>query len=136
MWIGVLDVFLARLPVFRKRDWRFWDKAYEGFAGGRCGDQPSGFFLPMKCFHCDPAPCVFACPTSAMRKRQDGIVYVDEIRCIGCKACIIACPYGAIAFNPNTMKVEKCDYCYKRLEKGLLPPAFPSVLPTVFTLWR
>jgi NADH-dependent fumarate reductase subunit E len=85
------------------------------------GDQPSGFFLPMNCFHCEPAPCVFACPTSAMKKRQDGVVYVDEIRCIGCKACIIACPYGAIAFNPNTMKVEKCDYCYKRLEKGLLP---------------
>ncbi|MEJ7554174.1 MAG: 4Fe-4S dicluster domain-containing protein, partial [Aquificaceae bacterium] len=40
---------------------------------------------------------------------------------IGCKACIIACPYGAIAFNPATMKVEKCDYCYKRVDAGLLP---------------
>jgi NADH-dependent fumarate reductase subunit E len=79
------------------------------------------FFLPMNCYHCDPAPCVFACPTSAMKKRHDGIVYVQETLCIGCKACIIACPYGAITFNPNTMKVEKCDYCYKRIDRGLLP---------------
>ncbi len=86
------------------------------------GDKPDGFFLPMNCFHCDPAPCVLACPTSAMRKREkDGIVYVEELMCIGCKACIIACPYGAITFNPMTMKVEKCDYCYNRVEKGLLP---------------
>ena len=86
------------------------------------GKEPDGFFLPMNCFHCDPAPCVLACPTSAMRKREkDGIVYVEELMCIGCKACIIACPYGAITFNPSTMKVEKCDYCYNRVEKGLLP---------------
>ncbi len=85
-------------------------------------DKPDSFFLPMNCFHCDPAPCVLACPTSAMRKREkDGIVYVEELLCIGCKACIIACPYGAITFNPATMKVEKCDYCYKRIDKGLLP---------------
>lgn len=84
-------------------------------------DSPDAFFLPMNCFHCEPAPCVFACPTSAMKKRQDGVVYVQEMLCIGCKACIIACPYGAITFNPNTMKVEKCDYCYKRVDAGLLP---------------
>ena len=84
-------------------------------------ENPDAFFLPMNCFHCEPAPCVYACPTSAMRKREDQIVYVEESRCIGCKACIVACPYGAITFNPNTMKVEKCDYCYKRVDKGLLP---------------
>ncbi len=85
-------------------------------------DGPDSLFVPMNCFHCDPAPCVLACPTSAMRKREkDGIVYVEELLCIGCKACIIACPYGAITFNPDTMKVEKCDYCYKRVDKGLLP---------------
>ncbi len=86
------------------------------------GHKPDGFFLPMNCFHCEPAPCVMACPTSAMRKRaEDGIVYLEEMLCIGCKACIIACPYGAISFNPATMKVEKCDYCYKRVDRGLLP---------------
>ncbi len=85
-------------------------------------EKPDSFFLPMNCFHCDPAPCVLACPTSAMRKREkDGIVYLEENLCIGCKACIIACPYGAITFNPSTFKVEKCDYCYHRLDKGLLP---------------
>lgn len=88
----------------------------EGFT-----DTADSLFLPMNCFHCEVAPCVLACPTSAMRKRQDGIVYLEETRCIGCKACIIACPYGAITFNPDTMKVEKCDYCYRRVDKGLLP---------------
>ncbi len=79
------------------------------------------FFLPMNCFHCDPAPCILACPTSAMKRRNNGIVYVEKTLCIGCKACIIACPYGAITFNPENMKVEKCDYCFHRVEKGLLP---------------
>ncbi len=91
------------------------------FRVGGISEREDAFFLPMNCFHCEPAPCVYACPTSAMRKREDGIVYVEELRCIGCKACIIACPYGAIAFNPTTMKVEKCDYCYKRVDAGLLP---------------
>ncbi len=84
--------------------------------------EPDAFFLPMNCFHCTPAPCAMACPTSAMRKRKsDGVVYVEQSLCIGCKACIIACPYGAITFNPYTQKVEKCDYCYGRIDKGLLP---------------
>lgn len=84
--------------------------------------EPDAFFVPMNCFHCDPAPCVLACPTSAMRRREkDNIVFVEETLCIGCKACIIACPYGAISFNPATMKVDKCDYCYERVDKGLLP---------------
>ncbi len=82
---------------------------------------PEALFFPINCFHCDPAPCIIACPTSAMRRGEKGIVYVDKNLCIGCKACIIACPYGAITFNPATMKVEKCDYCIERVEKGLLP---------------
>jgi NADH-dependent fumarate reductase subunit E len=86
------------------------------------GEEPDGFFLPMNCFHCDPAPCVLACPTSAMRKRsKDGIVFVEDSFCIGCKACIIACPYGAITFDPVSQKVQKCDYCYERVDKDLLP---------------
>jgi len=48
-------------------------------------------------------------------------VFVRDNLCIGCKACIIACPYGAISFNPETEKVVKCDFCINRLEKGLLP---------------
>ncbi len=81
----------------------------------------SEFFLPMNCFHCEPAPCVLACPTSAMKKRQDGIVFVDKELCIGCKACIIACPYGAITFDPTSQRVVKCDYCKDRVDEGLLP---------------
>ncbi|MEN3033684.1 MAG: 4Fe-4S dicluster domain-containing protein [Aquificaceae bacterium] len=88
---------------------------------GGFGDGPDLFFVPMNCFHCEPAPCVMACPTGAMVKNSKGVVHLLSTRCIGCKACIIACPFGAISFNPQTMKVEKCDYCIHRLEKGLLP---------------
>ncbi|NPB06066.1 MAG: 4Fe-4S dicluster domain-containing protein [Aquificae bacterium] len=82
---------------------------------------PEALYWPTNCYHCEPAPCVLACPTAAMRKGRDGVVFVEKERCIGCKACIVACPYGAITFNPETMKVEKCDYCRHRLEQDLLP---------------
>ncbi len=84
-------------------------------------EKESSFFMPMNCFHCENAPCVLACPTSAMRKREDGIVYVKEDYCIGCKACIIACPFGAITFDPQSFIVKKCNYCTERIDKGLLP---------------
>jgi NADH-dependent fumarate reductase subunit E len=84
-------------------------------------EEQISYFMPMNCFHCDVAPCVYACPTSAMTKRDDGLVFVRDNLCIGCKACVIACPFGAISFNPETEKVVKCDFCINRLEKGLLP---------------
>lgn len=100
----------------------FGSRPMKVFRVNGISEKPDAFFLPMNCFHCEPAPCVLACPTSAMRKREkDGIVYVEESFCIGCKACIIACPYGAISFDPFSMKVQKCDYCYKRVDEGLLP---------------
>jgi DMSO reductase iron-sulfur subunit len=78
-------------------------------------------FVAMRCFHCEKPVCVSVCPTEAMQKRQDGIVFVDEGTCIGCKTCIEACPYGAPQFNPKTKKVVKCDYCKDRVDRGLWP---------------
>ncbi|HBY92855.1 MAG TPA: 4Fe-4S ferredoxin [Chloroflexi bacterium] len=76
----------------------------------------------MSCYQCEHAACVAVCPTGAMRTREsDGIVYVDEASCIGCKACILACPWGAVQFNPRTNKVIKCDYCKDRVDQGLWP---------------
>jgi molybdopterin-containing oxidoreductase family iron-sulfur binding subunit len=92
------------------------------------------------CNHCDNPPCVRVCPTKATFKRKsDGIVMMDMHRCIGCRFCMAACPYGARSFNwqdprpfikrepnpefPTRMKgvVEKCTFCYERLAKGLKP---------------
>jgi Fe-S-cluster-containing dehydrogenase component len=56
-----------------------------------------------------------------MQKRTDGIVFVDEKACIGCKSCIAACPFGAPQLNPVTKKVIKCDYCKDRVDQGLMP---------------
>jgi len=92
------------------------------------------------CNHCDNPPCVRACPTKATFKRKDGIVAMDYHRCIGCRFCMAACPYGMRSFNwrdprpfidkatynkefPTRMRgvVEKCNFCVERLVKGLEP---------------
>src|SRR5208283_16123 len=54
--------------------------------------------VPMNCFHCDNPPCVKVCPTGASHRREDGIVLVDYEKCIGCQACVVACPYRARHF--------------------------------------
>lgn len=90
------------------------------------------------CNHCDNAPCVRVCPTQATWQREDGIVMMDMHRCIGCRFCVVACPYGSRSFNwkdprpylentvptyPTRSKgvVEKCTFCDERLAKGLQP---------------
>ncbi len=86
------------------------------------GGLPRSSFIFMPCFHCEKPWCVDACPTGAMQKRsQDGIVFVESEKCVGCKACIRACPWGAPQWNPETRKVVKCDYCMDRVDQGLEP---------------
>ena len=74
-----------------------------------------------RCNQCAHAPCVTACPTSAMFKRADGIVDFDKSICIGCKACMAACPYDAIFINPEDHSAEKCNFCAHRIDVGLEP---------------
>ena len=71
-----------------------------------------------RCNQCAHAPCVTACPTTAMFKRADGIVDFDKSICIGCKACMAACPYDAIFINPEDHSAEKCNFCAHRIDVG------------------
>jgi len=83
----------------------------------------------LRCNHCAEPPCVEVCPTSAMFRRPDGIVDFDTSRCIGCKACLQACPYDAIYIDPQEHVAEKCNFCAHRVDRGLLP-ACVVVCPT------
>lgn len=78
-------------------------------------------FAVLRCNHCDNAPCVKICPVNALEKRADGIVDIDRDACIGCRACMQACPYDAIYLNEGHGAVEKCHFCAHRVEKGLEP---------------
>jgi Fe-S-cluster-containing dehydrogenase component len=113
---------------------------------GTQNGQPT--FLPRPCMHCEHAPCVDVCPVKATYQRSDGIVMMDYDRCIGCRYCEVACPYFARAFNwetfdgPNPMVpewgepdverrprgvVEKCTFCYQRVDRGLAGGLVPGV---------
>jgi Fe-S-cluster-containing dehydrogenase component len=72
--------------------------------------------FPKSCLHCDNAPCVTVCPTGASYKRaEDGIVLVEESKCIGCKLCSWACPYGAREFDDDAGVMKKCTLCIDRI---------------------
>ncbi len=96
--------------------------------GGGQKDTPAGKypdlrmdFLPRLCMHCDHPPCLEACPTSAFRKREDGLVVLDSEKCNGCQECVGACPYEAIFYSSNKGLVEKCSFCDHRIDQDLEP---------------
>ena len=104
-------------------------EAGEG-AGGRT------VHFPRSCLHCEDAACVTVCPTGASFKRaEDGIVLVDEDKCIGCKLCSWACPYGAREFDTDAGVMKKCTLCIDRIYNDNLEevdrvPACVAVCPT------
>ncbi len=98
-------------------------------------DKETGYAqtLPMMCQHCEEPPCVDVCPTGASFKRDDGIVLVDKHICIGCRYCMMACPYKARSFVHEDLTdqkpyaprgkgtVESCTLCVHRVDKGQIP---------------
>ncbi len=99
------------------------------------GEFPNLFlkFQPQQCNHCDNAPCISACPTGASFKREDGLVRIDEKRCIGCKLCISACPYDARYLNDDKGVVNKCTFCVQKIDIGLLPACVDTCVANVRT---
>jgi Fe-S-cluster-containing dehydrogenase component/formate-dependent nitrite reductase membrane component NrfD len=87
------------------------------------------FFFPVLCNQCEEAPCMKICPTSALFQRRDGIVDLNGAACIGCRACMAACPYDQLFIDPNTRTAEKCNFCANRIENELQPSCV-SVCPT------
>ncbi len=82
-----------------------------------------------RCNHCASPPCVYCCPTGASHiHERGGVVLVDPEKCIGCKACLAACPYDARFIHPDGY-ADKCTFCIHRVEKGL-DPACVAVCPT------
>lgn len=78
-------------------------------------------FVSLACQHCGDAPCIVACPTRAIVRRQgNGTVDVNEEYCIGCHSCAQVCPFGAPQF-PENGKMSKCNLCFERVEKGMEP---------------
>lgn len=78
-------------------------------------------FIPGQCMQCANTPCDHVCPTGATRVTRDGIVVVDDKKCIGCKYCMTACPYNARYYNETTGAVDKCTFCVQRIYNGKLP---------------
>jgi Fe-S-cluster-containing dehydrogenase component len=89
-------------------------------------------FIPVLCNQCNNAPCVRACPTRATYKDAvTGIVLMESKKCIGCKTCMLACPYDARYYNAERRAVDKCDFCWdKRLSKKDTQTACSAACPT------
>ena len=102
------------------------------------GDSPDSktVHFPMSCLHCEDAACVTVCPTGASYKRlEDGIVLVDQDKCMGCNLCAWACPYGARELDTEQGTMKKCTLCVDRIYDQALPeserqPACVITCPT------
>ena len=104
-----------------------WRRVYEVSGGGWKKEGASwkqdvfAYNLSISCNHCADPICARNCPTKAIRKREDGIVLIDQDSCIGCKYCSWVCPYGALQFNPDKGVMGKCDLCADYVDQGKNP---------------
>ena len=156
MVVDLANCKSARSCVAACQKWHYRPKEQEWLTVKLLKDSDKGapYWFPKQCFHCDNPPCVKVCPVDATFKRQDGLVLIDNDRCIGCKFCMAACPYSTRVFNWNEPElpmdirdlayspetgipakvgtVEKCDFCPDRAREGLLPPCVEACPNGVF----
>jgi anaerobic dimethyl sulfoxide reductase subunit B len=111
-----------------------WRRVYEVSGGSwqRQGDawitDVFAYNLSVACNHCVHPKCAGVCPTDAYVQREDGIVYIDESKCMGCGYCNWACPYGVPQYNPELGHMTKCNFCYDNIDAGL-PPSCVAACP-------
>ena len=112
-----------------------WDVPGDHFrthiTSGSCPSIPGKtrtHYLPSQCNHCDDPPCVTVCPTKASHKRDDGLVYIDRTICIGCKYCIVSCPYDERFYNEEAGVAEKCTFCFPKIYEGHQPACVETCL--------
>jgi len=125
--VGCMDCVVAcktenQVPQGFDRDWIAYDTT---------GAYPTLLteIRSERCNHCDNPPCVYCCPCGASHiHERGGVVLVFHEKCVGCKACMAACPYDARFVHPEGY-VDKCTFCIHRVEKGM-SPACVSVCPT------
>jgi len=109
-----------------------WRRVYEAAAGGwtRNGGawvhNVKAYNMSIACNHCEKPICVDVCPTKAMHKNRNGIVLVNDKKCIGCKYCLWACPYGAPQYDGQKGIMGKCDFCRDHIEQGRNPSCVDS----------
>jgi len=147
-WVAVIDLArckhaLACQKSCNKNHYIPGDRQWLNVYEMQDSKETAPYWMPKTCFHCDRPPCVAVCPVDATFKREDGIVLIDNERCIGCRFCMAACPYSTRVFNwgePEVIKalegvpydpeqglprkkgtVEKCDFCPEMLREGKLP---------------
>lgn len=113
---------------------RLFRRVYEVSGGGwqMEGDawrtDAFAYNLSIACNHCERPICVEVCPTGAMQRRPDGVVWVEAERCVGCRYCAWACPYGAPQYDAAAGVMSKCDFCWDELEQGR-PPVCVAACP-------
>jgi anaerobic dimethyl sulfoxide reductase subunit B (iron-sulfur subunit) len=99
------------------------------YSGGTFTERPDGsfdakvftYYTSISCNHCEDPICVKVCPTTAIHKEEGGIVVVDPDKCVGCRYCEWACPYGAPQFDANAGVMTKCNFCTDLIAKGKEP---------------
>ncbi|MDH7500385.1 MAG: 4Fe-4S binding protein [candidate division NC10 bacterium] len=91
------------------------------------GGKPFFLYRVNLCRQCEEPACAKICPEEAITRRADGIVVLEEEKCSGCRKCIEACPYQAIDFDENRGTAHKCNLCYHRVDRGLLPACADNV---------
>jgi len=108
-----------------------WRRVYEYGGGGWVQDKedrnlmiPNNIYayaMSVACMHCEKPLCAEVCPTGAITKGDDGIVVIDAEKCIGCRYCEWACPYGAPQFDEEAGNMTKCDMCQDLVAQGMVP---------------